>query len=106
MLDAFPAIGLRRASRVRRTLWGADPLFLGSYSYCPADGCAADMDALAAPVAPDPDPGAGGSGGDPKPKPAPLPRVLFAGEATHRHFFGTVHGAYFSVRLDAFAHAG
>jgi len=98
VLDAFPAVGLRRPFSVRRTAWGTDPLFRGSYSYCPAAAAAAEMDALAAPVAPsarpDPDPadpGAGAGG-------AALPRVLFAGEATHRQFFGTVHGAYFSVR--------
>ncbi len=98
VLDAFPAVGLRRPFVVQRTRWGRDPLFRGSYSYCPAGAAAAEMDALAAPVAPsarpgpDPaDPGAGAGG-------AALPRVLFAGEATHRQFFGTVHGAYFSVR--------
>ena len=99
VLDAFPAIGLAgRRFRVRRTRWGADPLFRGSYSYCPADGRAADMDALAAPVMPelgaDPD----REGRDAGRSDAALPRVLFAGEATHRSYFGTVHGAFFSVR--------
>ena len=95
VLDAFPAIGLQRRFRIRRTRWGADPLFRGSYSYCPASAHAAAMDELAAPVVPQPypdGPNPGESGVQ------PLPRVLFAGEATHRQFFGTVHGAYFSVR--------
>ena len=99
VLDAFPAIGLAgRRFRVRRTRWGADPLFRGSYSYCPADGRAADMDALAAPVVPELNPDPGCEGGAAAPGNAALPRVMFAGEATHRSYFGTVHGAFFSVR--------
>ena len=102
VLDAFPAIGLAgRRFRVRRTRWGADPLFRGSYSYCPADGRAADMDALAAPVVPEPDPDPGCEGRAAAPSGAALPRVMFAGEATHRSYFGTVHGAFFSVRTHA-----
>lgn len=98
VLDAFPAIGLAgRSFRVRRTRWGADPLFRGSYSYCPADGRAADMDTLAAPVVPEPNADPGGEGRAAAPGGA-LPRVMFAGEATHRSYFGTVHGAFFSVR--------
>ncbi|KAK9844063.1 hypothetical protein WJX81_003289 [Elliptochloris bilobata] len=100
VLDAFPAISLAgRPFRVRRTRWGADPLFRGSYSYCPAGARAADMDALAAPVVsgPSPNPGPGGAAGG---QAAP-PRVLFAGEATHRSYFGTVHGAYFSGQREA-----
>lgn len=99
VLDAFPAIGLAgRRFRVRRTRWGADPLFRGSYSYCPADGRAADMDALAAPVVPEQNPDQGSEGKGTAPGGAALPRVMFAGEATHRSYFGTVHGAFFSVR--------
>lgn len=100
VLGAFPAIGLAgRRFRVRRTRWGADPLFRGSYSYCPADGRAADMDALAAPVVPEPNPDPGCEGRAAAPGDAALPRVMFAGEATHRSYFGTVHGAFFSVRI-------
>ena len=97
VLDAFPAIGLAgRRFRVRRTRWGADPLFRGSYSYCPAGGRAADMDALAAPVVAESDSGPGVD--DRAAGRSIAPRVLFAGEATHRKYFGTVHGAFFSVR--------
>ena len=99
VLDTFPAIGLAgRRFRVRRTRWGADPLFRGSYSYCPANGRASDMDALAAPVVPEQNPEQGREGRAAAPCNAALPRVMFAGEATHRSYFGTVHGAFFSVR--------
>lgn len=58
-----------------RTCWRADRFSLGSYSF-PSTGMAAeDYDRLALPL---------------------TPRVLFAGEATHREHPATVHGAYLS----------
>ncbi len=62
-------------SRVRVTRWGADRFALGSYSHIVVDGTADDHDRLAEPVA---------------------GRLFFAGEATHRRFPGTVHGALLS----------
>ncbi|MEZ4640019.1 MAG: FAD-dependent oxidoreductase [Caldilineaceae bacterium] len=60
---------------VQITRWAADPFALGSYSFN-ALGSSPDMrDALAAPVD---------------------NRIFFAGEATSRAYFGTVHGAYLS----------
>ncbi len=60
---------------IRVTRWGKDPFALGSYSHIPVGASRSDYDALAAPV------------GD----------VLgFAGEATHRDYPATVHGAYLS----------
>ena len=57
------------------TRWASDPFALGSYSY-PAVGSTPEMrDALATPV---------------------QNRLYFAGEATHRTYFGTAHGAYLS----------
>jgi monoamine oxidase len=54
------------------TAWAADPWALGSYSHAlpGRSGCRAT---LAAPVD---------------------DRIFFAGEATHPHFYSTVHGAW------------
>ncbi len=57
------------------TRWAADPFSLGSYSFNALGAHPRMRDALAAPVA---------------------DRVFFAGEATERKYFGTVHGAYLS----------
>ncbi|MBL8079041.1 MAG: FAD-dependent oxidoreductase [Anaerolineales bacterium] len=57
------------------TRWGKDPLALGSYSHIPPFASGDDLDALFAPVD---------------------DVLYFAGEATHREFPGTVHGAYMS----------
>lgn len=59
---------------VRITRWGADPYAGGAYSYVPLGGSMEDHDALAEPV----------------------PPLYFAGEATHRRYPATVHGAYLS----------
>lgn len=56
-----------------RTNWTGDPFSLGSYSFCRVGQEPLDRVHLAAPVA---------------------DRLFFAGEATHPHYFGTVHGAY------------
>ena len=57
------------------TRWAQDEYSFGSYSFN-ALGMAEDArDALAQPIA---------------------QRVYFAGEATHKHYFGTTHGAYLS----------
>jgi len=56
-----------------RTAWEADPFARGSYSFQNVGSRADDRHALAQPVD---------------------QRLFFAGEATHPHFFSTVHGAY------------
>ena len=61
------------ASKVTR--WGSDPFSLGAYSYNATGSTPAMRDTLAQPI-----------GG----------RIFFAGEATHRTYFATVHGAYLS----------
>eukprot|EP00249_Psilotum_nudum_P005943 c19340_g1_i1 orf=52-1938(-) len=68
--------------------WGRDPLFRGSYSYVAVGSSGQDFDTMAEPL--------------PKchslltaPPPPPL-QLLFAGEATDRHFYSTTHGAYHS----------
>ncbi len=64
----------------RTTYWTGDPFARGSYSYIPVGGSPADMDALAEPLD---------------------DRVLFAGEATERNYYGTVHGAFLSGLREA-----
>ena len=56
-----------------RTGWQDDPFSLGSYSYSKVGGQVGDRELLGARV----------NG-----------RLFFAGEATHPHYFGTVHAAY------------
>lgn len=85
MFELFPSVplpaGVKGPPRVVRTQWGTDENFLGSYSYLRSnveDGEAVDMIA------------------EPLTDKSGMPVVMFAGEATHRHFMGTVHGAYMS----------
>ncbi|OWM83157.1 probable polyamine oxidase 5 [Punica granatum] len=77
-------------TKVLKSKWASDPLFLGSYSYVQVGSSGDDLDALA----------------------EPLPRlsrsecefglqILFAGEATHRTHYSTTHGAYFSGLREA-----
>lgn len=61
--------------KVVRTKWAKDPLSFGSYSFLAVTGTADDFDKLREPI-------------DNK--------LFFAGEATERCSFGTVHGAYTS----------
>ncbi|KAI7805915.1 peroxisomal N(1)-acetyl-spermine/spermidine oxidase [Triplophysa rosa] len=66
--------------KLLRSQWFHDPYSCGSYTYV-AKGCSGyDIDNLAEPLPP--------NGSNSKPL-----QVLFAGEATHRSFFSTVHGA-------------
>jgi len=60
--------------------WGTDPFARGAYSYVPVGASYDDVDALAAPVE---------------------GRLFFAGEATHREYPTTVHGAYLSGLREA-----
>jgi monoamine oxidase len=60
---------------VMQTRWSSDPYSYGSYSYISVGAKTEYYDALARPI----------NG-----------RVFFAGEATHRTYPGTVHGAYLS----------
>ena len=62
-------------SSVERTRWGADPFAMGSYAYIAVGTTPADLDVLAEPVD---------------------NRLFFAGEATIRQHWATVHGAYVS----------
>uniref|UniRef100_A0A8D0DFL1 L-amino-acid oxidase n=1 Tax=Salvator merianae TaxID=96440 RepID=A0A8D0DFL1_SALMN len=66
-----------------RSKWHSDPYTRGSYSYVAVDSCGDDIDLLAQPLPEDVS--------DSKP-----PQVCFAGEATHRTFYSTTHGALLS----------
>jgi monoamine oxidase len=72
-LGALMGSDFRRALHpMGETAWGADPWALGSYSHA-LPGRAGCRETLAAPVD---------------------NRLFFAGEATHPHFYSTVHGAW------------
>jgi monoamine oxidase len=66
---------VREPTSILQTRWKSDRWSLGSYSFDKLGATPADRDALASPVG---------------------ERLLFAGEATHRTMFSTVHGAYLS----------
>jgi len=66
------------------TQWSADKFTRGCYSFIAVGGDADNLRNMAEPL---PENGGDGDVGFP-------PRVLFAGEATHEHFFSTMHGAY------------
>jgi monoamine oxidase len=57
------------------TRWGLDPFTYGSYSFIPVGATGEEHDILAEPI---------------------NNKLFFAGEATHRRFPATVHGAYLS----------
>jgi monoamine oxidase len=66
---------VREPVSVLQTRWQADPWSRGSYSFDKLGATPGDRDTLAATV---------------------QNRIFFAGEATHRTMFSTVHGAYLS----------
>ncbi|KAF5743053.1 hypothetical protein HS088_TW09G01115 [Tripterygium wilfordii] len=80
-----------RFTKVLKSQWGNDPLFLGSYSYVAVGSSGDDVDKLAEPL-PEID--------DTCESALPL-QILFAGEATHRTHYSTTHGAYFSGLREA-----
>ncbi|KAM9009854.1 peroxisomal N(1)-acetyl-spermine/spermidine oxidase [Ara ararauna] len=66
-----------------RSQWHSTPYTRGSYSYVAVGSSGDDIDILAQPLPEDPE--------DPRPL-----QLLFAGEATHRTFYSTTHGALLS----------
>ncbi|KAL8136512.1 hypothetical protein V2J09_002513 [Rumex salicifolius] len=80
-------------TRILKSKWGSDPLFLGSYSYVAVGSSGDDLDTMAVPLPSEID---GDSGETPRPL-----QLLFAGEATHRTHYSTTHGAYFSGLREA-----
>ncbi|PON50469.1 FAD/NAD(P)-binding domain containing protein [Parasponia andersonii] len=81
-----------KVTKVLRTHWGNDPLFMGSYSYVAVGSSGEDLDRMAEPL-----PRITSQGSSVSP---PL-QLLFAGEATHRTHYSTTHGAYFSGLREA-----
>ncbi|KAL8186672.1 UNVERIFIED_CONTAM: hypothetical protein K2H54_004449 [Gekko kuhli] len=75
--------GLAPPKNILRSKWRSQPYTRGSYSYVAVSSSGDDIDALALPLP------EGAS--DPK-----ALQVLFAGEATHRTFYSTTHGALLS----------
>ncbi|XP_009951263.1 PREDICTED: peroxisomal N(1)-acetyl-spermine/spermidine oxidase, partial [Leptosomus discolor] len=66
-----------------RSRWHSAPYTRGSYTYVAVGSSGDDIDVLAQPLPEDPE--------DPRPL-----QLLFAGEATHRTFYSTTHGALLS----------
>ena len=78
-LESLPPI-----VNVERSQWVTNPWTRGSYSFLSKAATGNDFDTLASPL---PCESAGS-------KEIPALQLMFAGEATHRYFYGTVHGAY------------
>ncbi|XP_036607302.1 spermine oxidase [Trichosurus vulpecula] len=75
--------------RILRSSWGSNPHFRGSYSYTQVGSSGADVERLAKPL-----PYTESS------KTAPM-QILFSGEATHRKYYSTTHGALLSGQREA-----
>ncbi|OTF70992.1 peroxisomal N(1)-acetyl-spermine/spermidine oxidase-like protein, partial [Euroglyphus maynei] len=71
-----------RADNVIITRWGMDPYSLGSYSFICKDSSPDDIEKLSKPIYLRPN--------------DELPAIVFGGEATHKEYFSTVHGAFLS----------
>uniref|UniRef100_A0A8C8T718 Peroxisomal N(1)-acetyl-spermine/spermidine oxidase n=1 Tax=Peromyscus maniculatus bairdii TaxID=230844 RepID=A0A8C8T718_PERMB len=70
------------AKSVMRSRWHSAPYTLGSYSYVAVGSTGDDLDLLAQPL--------------PADETGTQLQILFAGEATHRTFYSTTHGALLS----------
>jgi spermine oxidase len=81
-------------SKVLKSKWGTDPLFLGSYSYVAVGSSGEDLDTMAEPLPLMKDNSNSNTFSYPL-------QILFAGEATHRTHYSTTHGAYFSGLREA-----
>ncbi|KAK7265370.1 hypothetical protein RJT34_32989 [Clitoria ternatea] len=79
-------------SKISKTQWGTDPLFLGSYSHVAVGSSGDDLDTMAEPLP---------KSSSCQPCASPPLQILFAGEATHRTHYSTTHGAYFSGLREA-----
>ncbi|XP_007896219.1 spermine oxidase [Callorhinchus milii] len=75
--------------RMLRSRWGSNPYIRGSYSYIRVGSSGADVEELAKPL-PYPE----------STKATPM-QILFAGEATHRKYYSTTHGALLSGQREA-----
>ncbi|XP_014452588.1 spermine oxidase isoform X3 [Alligator mississippiensis] len=75
--------------RILRSSWGSNPRFRGSYSYTQVGSSGVDVEKLAKPL-----PYTESS------KTTPM-QVMFSGEATHRKYYSTTHGALLSGQREA-----
>ncbi|XP_075787093.1 spermine oxidase isoform X2 [Pelodiscus sinensis] len=75
--------------RILRSSWGSNPNFRGSYSYTQVGSSGTDVEKLAKPL-----PYTESS------KTVPM-QVMFSGEATHRKYYSTTHGALLSGQREA-----
>ncbi|XP_043706501.1 probable polyamine oxidase 5 [Telopea speciosissima] len=81
--------GTVKFTRVLKSQWGSNPLFLGSYSYVAVGSSGDDLDLMAVPLP------YINNNSECVGEASPL-QILFAGEATHRTHYSTTHGAYLS----------
>ncbi|XP_046919898.2 spermine oxidase [Dermatophagoides farinae] len=70
------------ADNVIVTRWGMDPFSFGSYSFIHKHSSPDDIEKLSKPIYLQPN--------------DELPAIVFSGEATHKEYFSTVHGAFLS----------
>ncbi|MFT7807652.1 spermine oxidase-like [Arapaima gigas] len=75
--------------RILRSSWGSNPYIRGSYSFTRVGSSGGDVERLAMPLPYS------------KSTKAPPLQVLFAGEATHRKYYSTTHGALLSGQREA-----
>ncbi|XP_061535381.1 spermine oxidase [Phycodurus eques] len=76
--------------RILRSSWGSNQYFRGSYAYTRVGSSGEDFESLAMPLP---------YGNSTK---APALQLLFAGEATHRKYYSTTHGALMSGQREAY----
>ncbi|XP_049990290.1 spermine oxidase isoform X3 [Alexandromys fortis] len=105
--------------RILRSSWGSNPYFRGSYSYTQVGSSGADVEKLAKPL-PYTESSKTAHGSSTKQQPGHLfsskcpeqsldpsrgsmkpMQVLFSGEATHRKYYSTTHGALLSGQREA-----
>ncbi|XP_008834113.1 spermine oxidase isoform X10 [Nannospalax galili] len=105
--------------RILRSAWGSNPYFRGSYSYTQVGSSGADVEKLAKPL-PYTESSKTAHGSSTKQQPGHLlsskcpersldpsrgsikpMQVLFSGEATHRKYYSTTHGALLSGQREA-----
>ncbi|XP_051940676.1 spermine oxidase [Hippocampus zosterae] len=76
--------------RILRSSWGSNRYFRGSYSFARVGSSGGDFERLATPLP------------DANSTKAPPLQLLFAGEATHRKYYSTTHGALLSGQREAY----
>ncbi|XP_064599632.1 peroxisomal N(1)-acetyl-spermine/spermidine oxidase-like isoform X2 [Liolophura sinensis] len=85
VLKKFLKKDIPKPKRVIRTTWGSNQYTRGAYSYVAVGGTAQEMETLGEPLIAD-----NGKA-----------QVLFAGEATHKSFYSTTHGALLTGQREA-----